>query len=152
MPGRPPRLHLPFARWPAADQSLWQCAMSSDDPFGDAAGVRLAKTTKRQYQTAWRRFLGFLAIEEPSALEIAPAQRLTIDRIRAFASHLGATNTPRSVAIQIDALYKATRVMMPQHDWTWLKSVKARLYAAAHHIHRPGRSSPACSFSTLANN
>ena len=46
MPGRPPRLHLPFARWPAADQSLWQRAMDiSDDPFGDAAGARLAKAT-----------------------------------------------------------------------------------------------------------
>ena len=131
MPGRPPRLHLLYARWPAADQNLWQRAMSGDDPFGDAAGARLAKTTNRQYQTAWRRFLGFLTIEEPTALEIAPAQRLTIDRIRAFASHLGATNTPRSVAIQIDALYKAARAMMPQHDWTWLKSVKTRLYAAA---------------------
>ncbi len=77
MPGRPPRLHLPYARWPAADQSLWQCAMGSDDPFSDAAGARLAKTTQRQYQTGWRRFLGFLAIEEPAALDIAPAQRLT---------------------------------------------------------------------------
>ena len=64
-------------------------------------------------------------------MEIAAPQRLTLARIRAFASHLGATNTPRSVAIQIDALYKATRAMMPQHDWTWLKSVKTRLYAAA---------------------
>jgi integrase len=105
--------------------------MTRDDPFDDGAGVRLAESSKRQYQTAWRRFLGFLAIEAPAALEIAPAQRLTIARIRAFASHLGATNTPRSVAIQIDALYKATRAMMPQHDWTWLKSVKTRLYAAA---------------------
>ena len=131
MPGRPPRLHLPFARWPAADQSLWQRAMSSDDPFGDAAGARLAKTSKSQYQSAWRRFLGFLAIEEPSALEFAAAERLTIERVRVFAAHLAATNTPRSVAIQIDALYKAARVMMPEHDWTWLKSVKARLYAAA---------------------
>ena len=51
-------------------------------------------------------------------MEIAPAQRLTVERIRAFASHLAATNKPRSVAIQIDALYKAARAMMPQHDWT----------------------------------
>jgi hypothetical protein len=105
--------------------------MSSDDPFGDAAGLRLAKTSKRQYQFAWRRFLGFLAMDEPSALEISPEQRLTIERVRAFVAHLAATNTPRSVAIQVDALYKATRAMMPLHDWTWLKSVKARLHAAA---------------------
>jgi hypothetical protein len=29
---------------------------------------------------AWRRFLGFLALEEPSALEAAPAERLTFER------------------------------------------------------------------------
>lgn len=131
MPGPLPRLHLPYAQWPAADQSLWQCAMTSDDPFGDAAGPRLAKTSKRQYQSAWRRFLGFLAMEEPSALEIAPAERLTVARVRAFVAHLAATNIPRSVAIQVDALYKAARAMMPQHDWTSLKSIKARLHAAA---------------------
>jgi hypothetical protein len=39
--------------------------------------------------------------------------------------------TPRSVAIQVDALYKAARAMMPQKDWTWLKSVKTRLHAAS---------------------
>ena len=64
-------------------------------------------------------------------MEIAPSERLTIERIRSFVSHLAETNTPRSVAIQIDALYKAARVMMPERDWTWLKAVKARLYAAA---------------------
>src|SRR5262249_9329787 len=68
---------------------------------------------------------------EPSALEIAPAERLTVARVRAFVAHLAATNIPRSVAIQIDALYKAARAMMPQHDWTWLKSIKARLHAVA---------------------
>jgi len=105
--------------------------MSSDDPFGEAAGLRLAKTSKRQYQSAWRRFLGFLALEEPSALEIAPAERLTVERIRAFVTHLAATNIPRSVAIQVDALYKAARAILPQHDWIWFKSIKTRLYVAA---------------------
>ena len=105
--------------------------MSGDDPFSDTAGSRLAKTSQQQYLFGWRRFLGFLAMEEPSALEMAPARRLTIERIRAFVSHLAATNKPRSVAIQIDALYKAARAMMPQQDWTWLKSVKTRLHAAA---------------------
>jgi integrase/recombinase XerD len=131
VPGRAPKLHLPCAQWPAADRQLWACALDGDDPFEHGAAARLAKTSQHRYLFGWRRFLGFLAIEEPSALEIAPAQRLTIERIRAFVAHLATTNTPQSVAIQVDALYKAARVMMPQHDWTWLKAVKARLYAAA---------------------
>jgi len=131
MPGREPRLHLPYGRWPPADRLLWERAMGSDDPFADGAGARLAKASQHVYLSAWRRFLGFLAIHEPTALEVAPIERLTIERVRPFAAHLAETNTPRSVAIQVDALYKAARVMMPERDWTWLKTVKARLYRAA---------------------
>jgi integrase len=40
------------------------------------------------------------------------------------------TNIPRSVAIQIDALYQAARIMMPNVDLAWLKCMKARLHAA----------------------
>ena len=51
--------------------------------------------------------------------------------MRQFADHLAETNTPHSVAIQMDALYGAARAMMPEQDWSWLRSVKARLYSAA---------------------
>ena len=131
MRGREPRLHLPYGQWPAADRLLWERAMGSDDPFADAAGARLAKASQHNYLFAWRRFLGFLAIHEPTALELAPTERLTIERVRSFVAHLAETNTPRSVASQVDALYQAARVMMPERDWTWLKAVKARLYRAA---------------------
>ena len=81
--------------------------------------------------SAWRRFLGFLAISEPTALEVAPNERLTIERVRAFVAHLAETRAPRSVASSVDALYQAARVIMPECNWTWLKVVKARLYMAA---------------------
>lgn len=105
--------------------------MGSDDPFADAAGARLAKASRDNYLVAWRRFLGFLAIHEPTASEIPPAERLTVERIRSFVAHLARTNSPQSVAAGVDKLYHAARVMMPERDWTWLKAVKARLYRAA---------------------
>lgn len=131
MPGPRPRLHLPFARWPQADRFLWQDAARNDDPFSDAAGARLGKATLHKYWMGWRRFLGFLAITEATALEIAPAERVTIERVRRLVDHLAEANTPRSVASQIDALYGAARIMMPERDWSWLRCVKARLYSAA---------------------
>jgi len=131
MPGRAPLLHLPYDQWPAEDRRLWECAISGDDPFGDAAGAHLAEASLKLYLFGWRRFLGFLVIEEPAALDITPAERLTVERVRRFANHLGETNLPQSVAAQVDVLYKAARIMMPDHDWSWLKSIKARLYAAA---------------------
>jgi integrase/recombinase XerD len=132
MRGPTPRLHLPYRQWPAADRSLWERAMGSDDdPFAQAAGARLTKASQHCYLFAWRRFLGFLAIHEPTALDEAPAERLTIERVRAFRAHLAETNTPLSVAAVVDGVYKAARIMMPERDWTWLKAVKARLYRAA---------------------
>jgi integrase len=125
------RLHLPFDRWPQADRQLWEQATNDIDPFSEAAGARLADRSKHQYLFAWRRFLGFLLIEDKSALALPAAERLTKERVRAFANHLAGTNIPRSVAIQVDALYKAARIMLPEHDLTWLKSMKARLHSAA---------------------
>ena len=131
MSGRRARLQLPFIQWPSADRLLWQQAISNDDPFSDGSrAVRLAKASLDRYLLAWRRFLGFLTIEEPAALDIVPAKRLSSERVRAFTAHLRHTNNPRSTADLIDALYQATRLMMPSQDWTWLRTLKSRLLAA----------------------
>jgi integrase/recombinase XerD len=140
MRGLPPRLHLPFHQWPLADQRLWPHVMDiNDDPFCNSPGARLAQATRHKYLFVWRRFLGFLAIGEPLALEVDPAERLTIARIRSYVSHLAETNAPQSVAIQIDGLYQSARILMPQRDWNWLKAVKARLHAA---VPARGRAGP----------
>ena len=116
MPGRRPKLHLPYADWPATDRKLWQRAFSSDDPFDGGAGMCLAQTSKQRYLVGWRRFLGYLALEDPDALEVAPAHRLTRQRIHGFIEHLRQTNGAHSVAIQVEAMYHAARVMMPEED------------------------------------
>jgi hypothetical protein len=96
---RHPLLHLPWHDWPAADRLLWEQATNDADPFSDAAGAKLANTTKAKYLFAWRRFLGFLAIDDPPALALSAVERLTKDRVRSFAGHLSKTTIPRSVAI-----------------------------------------------------
>ena len=105
--------------------------MDSDDPFAEAPGAGLAKASKQTYQLAWRRFLGFIAAHEPTALELAPAERLTIDRVRAFVAELTATRIQTSIARLIDALSRAAWMMMPEHDWSWLRAIGTRLRAAA---------------------
>jgi integrase/recombinase XerD len=124
-------LHLPFDRWPLEDQQLWYNAIDDNDPFGDAAGARLSTATKKKYLFGWRRFLGFIEISDPAALDLPLTQRLTKERVKAFAQHLAETNISRSVAIQVEALYTAARIMLPESDLDWLKSMKARLHAAA---------------------
>jgi len=138
MSGPQPRLHLPFSDWPEVDRLMWNSAVNNDDPFADGVGARLSKTTLHKYWMGWRRFLGFLTITEPDALEIAPPKRLTTERVRRFVEHLRETNTPHSVAIQIDSLYGAARTLIPEGDWNWLRDIKTRLYSAAPRgKHRP---------------
>jgi len=121
-------LNLPYVDWPATDRLLWQNTFGRDDPFADTPR---SKASQNHCRWSWRRFLGFLAIDEPEALEIAPAQRLTVERIKAFVAHAGETNAPNSVASLVQALYTAARVMMPDRDWSRLKAIRSRLHAAA---------------------
>jgi integrase/recombinase XerD len=79
----------------------------------------------------WRRFLGFIMITEADVLDVKPWERVTKERVRRFAEHLAQTNSPHSVAIQIESLYGAARTMMPRRNWAWLRDMKMRLYAAA---------------------
>jgi integrase/recombinase XerD len=128
MSGPKPRLHLPFADWPEIDRRMWNAAIENDDPFDDGPGARLAKRTLHKYWMGWRRFLGFLTTD---ALEKKPFERLTRDRVRDFVEHLRKTNTPHSVAIQMDSLYGAAQTLMPDKQWTWLRNIKMRLYSSA---------------------
>ena len=70
-----------------------------------------------------------LANNKPEALNIAPDERLTIDRLKLFVAHISETNAPNSVASITEGLYTAARVMMPNRDWSWLKAIKSRLAA-----------------------
>jgi len=130
MAGFAPKLHLPFARWPAADKALWRRAVEADDPFSSGAGARLAPASRKRYFMGWRRFLGFLALSEPESLEISSADRLCRERIKRFAQHLAETCSPGSVATGVEAAYNAARVMMPDADLGWLKEMKTRLHRA----------------------
>ncbi len=130
MAGFTAKLHLPFARWPEADKALWQHAVEPGDPFSMGVGARLAPASRQRYFMGWRRFLGFLAISEPEALENLPHDRLCPERIRRFAKHLAETCSPGSVATGVEAAYNAARVMMPGIDFVWLKAMKTRLLAA----------------------
>src|SRR5262249_40746778 len=88
MGGFPARLHLPFAQWPELDKVLWGTALAAADPFEPTTGGRLSAASRQRYFMGWRRFVGFLALCEPEALQLSPAERLCPDRIKGFAHHL----------------------------------------------------------------
>ena len=125
--------HLPLDQWPAADIKAFTSAFAPGDIFDDTAGpgAHLAEGTRRLIRTAYRRWLGYLKEHYPDDLQQAPANRISSDRVRTFIDHLDAEVRPTTVAIIIDNLCYAARLIAPERDWRWLASLKARLAARA---------------------
>jgi integrase len=121
--------HLPENDWPEADRQALYAAYEPGDIFDETAGpgVHLAERSRQAINFAYRRWLGFLKPIYPDDLSKAPAERITLERVRAFIEHLNAEIKPTSVAIAVAHLYAAARLIDPTTDWAWLRSVKSRL-------------------------
>jgi hypothetical protein len=78
----------------------------------------------------YRRWLGFLKANYPGDLSLAPAERITPERVRAFIDRLSVEVRPSTVAIAGARLCAAARLIAPTFDWAWLRSVKSRLEGA----------------------
>ena len=107
--------HLPLDQWPKADVEAFAKVYEPGDIFDETAGpgAHLAEGTRRMIRTAYRRWLGFLAEHYPDDLLKPPADRITPDRVRAFIEHLAAEVRPTTVAIAVDNLYYAARLIAP---------------------------------------
>ena len=125
--------HLPVNEWPEADREAFRAAYEPGDIFDETAGpgAHLAEGTRKAIKFTYRRWLGFLKANYPDDLSIAPAERITPERVRAFIEHLSAEIRPSSVAIAVDRLYAAARLIAPTTDWSWLRSIKSRLAVLA---------------------
>lgn len=124
--------HLPEHLWPAADRAAFDAAYVAGDIFDETAGTgaHLAEGTRKLIKTAYRRWLGFLRAQHGRDLELPPAARITRERVRQFIEYLSGTR-PTSVAIAVDNLYFAARLISPASDWNWLRLARSRLNACA---------------------
>jgi integrase/recombinase XerD len=125
--------HLPVEDWPKADIAAFAKVYEPGDTFDDTAGpgAHLREGTRKMIGTAYRRWLGFITEHDPEALLESPADRITLDRVRRFVHHLESETKSTSVAIAIDNLCYAARLIAPERDWEWLASIKRRLVALA---------------------
>ena len=125
--------HLPLDQWPKADIEAFAKVYEPGDVFDETAGpgAHLAEGTRKMIQTAWRRWLGFLAEHYPGDLLKPPADRIMPDRVRALIDHLSAEIRSTSVANVVGNLFYAARLIAPEGDWRWLASIKRRLAARA---------------------
>lgn len=118
----PPLKLLPVDAWPEPDRRLWAAAFRKGDLLDDGGpGAIWAEGSRRSVCYSYRRWLGFLTREEPTALRLQPADRATLDRVECYVVALQASITPAGTYNYVKHLYDAMRVMAPNHDWAWLE-------------------------------
>src|SRR5262245_27036783 len=125
--------HLPLEQWPHVDHEAFRAAYQPCHIFDGTAGpgAHLSEGTRRMIETAWRRYLGFLAEFYPDDLLKQPADRITPERMRNLIDHLSKEVRMTTVAHVIDNLCYAARLIESADDWRWLAAIKARLAALA---------------------
>jgi hypothetical protein len=125
--------HLPVHLWPEADLKAFEKAYEPGDRFDETAGpgAHLAEGTRRIIRTAYRRWLGFVKEFYPNDLLKAPADRITLERMRAFIDQLNSEVRQTTVAHVVHNLCYAARLIAPERDWEWLASIAARLASLA---------------------
>lgn len=134
MTGKVVRLEL----WPPIDREAWAVALVEGDVFeGRGPGAHWSEGSRRSIASGYGRWIGYLTAEEPQALAVPPAERVTRKRIRRYLDRLAGEVSPSGHFNYAKHLYDAIRVMAPDRKWDWLKVIVWRLNDKI--VHRPKR-------------
>lgn len=144
MPAKRRLKHLPKAEWPADDVRRFNAAFEAGDIFDDdrPAGGHLSHGTRRLIEMSYRRWLQFLADDEPETLGLPAEIRITPERIRRYVAEIEASLRKTTLTTYIAGLAFAARLIAPTQDWRWLAAIKSRIAAQARPINRLPRLHP----------
>jgi integrase/recombinase XerD len=129
---RKPRIYLPFDSWPAEDQARWQAAFAEGDRFeGSGPGSHLAKSTRRNLWISYARFLGFISANRQDLLGLRPDARIDRLIVADYVAWRRRSCGYGMVAVDLDGLRGALRLICPSVDCSWLLTITKRIKAAA---------------------
>ena len=129
---RKPRIYLPFDSWPAEDQARWQAAFKAGDRFdGSGPGSHLAEATRRNLWISYARFLAFLSANRHDLLDLRPEARVDRLIVADYVAWRRRSCGDGMVAVDLDGLRGALRLICPGVDWSWLLTLSKRIKAAA---------------------
>jgi integrase/recombinase XerD len=129
---RKPRIYLPFDRWPIGDRARWQASFAEGDRFeGRGPGSHLAEATRRNLWISYARFLAFLSANRPDLLEGRPEKRVVPLIVAQYVAWRRRSCGDAMVAVDLEGLRGALRLICPGTDWSWLLALAKRIKAAA---------------------
>src|SRR5438874_8660144 len=129
---RASRIYLPFGSWPAEDQARWQAAFKAGNRFDESgSGSHLAESTRRDLCISYARFLGFLSANRSDLLKLRPDARVDPLVVTEYVAWRRRSCGYGMVALDLDGLRRALRLICPEVDWSWLLTLAKRIRAAA---------------------
>jgi integrase/recombinase XerD len=127
---RKPRIYLD--RWPAEDQARWQAVFAEGDRFeGSGPRSHLAEATRRNLWISYARFLAFISSNRPDLLELRPEARVDLLVVAQYVAWRRRSCGDGMVAVDLQGLRGALRLICPGVDWSWLLTIGKRIAAAA---------------------
>jgi len=129
---RKPRMHLLVNSWPTEDQARWQAAFQAGDRFdGSGPGSHLAESTRRNLSESYGRFLSFVSAHRHDLLDLLPDARIDRLIVADYVAWRRKVCGDAMVAVDLDRLRGALRLICPGVDWSWLQTMTKRIAAAA---------------------
>lgn len=125
-------LVLPQHSWPETDQKSWDQLFLAQDMFDDPGpAAKWSAGTRKKRQQGYGQWLSYLARCDRPALNEPPANRITLDRVRAYLAECESRLSPKSVANLFSDLYALACMLDTEADWVWLKRASYRLNGRA---------------------
>jgi integrase len=122
---------LPVSAWPEADQAAWRCACRRGSLLDDSTpAATWRKATRRGVEKSYGRWLQWLSDNDPLALRLAPADRMTPERVARYLADRQSVNASSTVHLRILHLSRMVAVMTGAPAPPWLREVVARLERA----------------------
>ena len=129
---RKPRIYLPFDSWPAEDQARWQAAFKAATVLMEVALVRTSpKQPGGTYGSVMRDFWRFISANRQDLLDLRPEARVDRLIVAEYVAWRRRSCGYGMVAVDLDGLRGALRLICPGVDWSWLLTLTKRIKAAA---------------------
>jgi integrase/recombinase XerD len=133
---RKTRMHLPFDDWPAEDRVRWGSAFKSGDRFDESGpGAHLAESTRRVWRESYARLQGFISTHRPELMHLPPNARIDRLILADYVAWRRKSCGEVTIAIDLDHLRGALKLVCPDVDWSWLLNITKRIAAAAPRRH-----------------
>jgi integrase len=120
----------PIAGWPERDRAAWEKGVEPAGLF-ESGGAGAGWSAASRFKTAggYNSWLLWLAEKGLLDADANPADRVTRERVAAYAAELRGKLAPYTVLCRVQELHDSLRAMAPERDWDWLAQIYRSLRA-----------------------